>query len=129
MLFIASVVVMLVPVLGAPAAAAQAANDVRLAEAAMKRDTATVRTLVQQKVDANAPGRDGTPALHWLVRVNDLETARLLIRAGADARLADRYGVTPLYLACSNGNAAMIRLLLDAGADPNSTDPAGETAL
>ena len=95
----------------------------------MKRDTAAVRKLVEQKVDVNAPGRDGTPALHWLVRVDDLETAQMLIRAGADARLADRYGVTPLSLACSNGNAAMIRLLLDAGADPNSTDPAGETAL
>ena len=81
----------------------------------MKRDTAAVRALVEQKVDVNAPGRDGTPALHWLVRVDDLESARLLIRAGADARRADRYGVTPLALACANGNADMIRLLLDAG--------------
>jgi ankyrin repeat protein len=106
-----------------------AQNDVRLAEAAMKRETAAVRALVDQKVDVNAPGRDGTPALHWLVRVDDLESARLLIRAGADASRADRYGVTPLALACANGNAEMIRLLLDAGADPNSVDPAGETAL
>src|SRR6185436_3427697 len=82
-----------------------------------------------QKVDVNAPGRDGTPALHWVVRVDDLESTRLLLRAGADARLADRYGVTPLALACANGNADIIRLLLDAGADPNSVDPAGETAL
>ena len=33
-----------------------------LADAAMKRDTAAVRALVEQKVDVNAPGRDGTPA-------------------------------------------------------------------
>ena len=111
MRLIASVVLtLLLPVPGATATGAAAANDVRLAEAAMRRDTATVRTLVEQKVDVNAPGRDGTPALHWLVRVDDLETARLLIRAGADATRADRYGVTPLYLACSNGNADMIRL-------------------
>src|SRR5207249_12323817 len=89
-----------------------AGTDSRLADAAMKRDTAAVRTLLQQKVDVNAPGKDGTPALHWLVRVDDLETARLLIGAGADAKLADRYGVTPLYLACSNGNAAMVRLFV-----------------
>src|SRR6195256_6723892 len=95
-------------------------TDVRLADAAMKKDAATVRTLLQQKVDVNAPGRDGTPALHWLVRVDDLESARLLIRAGADATRADRYGVTPLALACANGNADMIRLMLDAGADSNS---------
>src|SRR6266567_611126 len=122
---IASLVVLLAPVPGMSVAE----PDGRLADAAMKRDTAAVRTLLQQKVDVNAPGKDGTPALHWLVRVDDLETARLLIGAGADAKLADRYGVTPLYLACSNGNAAMVRVLLDAGADPNSADPTGETAL
>src|SRR5437667_10986008 len=111
------------------ALAAPAENNVRLAEAAMNRDTATVRTLVQQKVDVNTPGKDGTPALHWVIRVDDLEIAQLLIRAGADVKYIDRYGVTPLYLACTNGNAAMISLLLDAGADPNTADPAGETAL
>ncbi len=103
--------------------------DVRLAEAAMQRDVAAVRALIEQKVDVNAPGKDGTPALHWVVRVDDLETVKLLFRAGANAKLADRYGVTPLFLACSNGNAAMIRLLLEYGADPNMADPAGETPL
>jgi ankyrin repeat protein len=111
------------------ALAAPAGADVRLAEAAMNRDTVTVRNLLQQKVDVNAPGKDGTPALQWVVRVDDLETAQLLIRAGADVKLADRYGMTPLFLACANGNAAMIKLLLDSGADANSVDPAGETAL
>src|SRR5881296_1939480 len=77
-------------------------TDVRLADAAMKKDAATIRTLLQQKTDVNAPGKDGTPALHWVVRVDDLETAKLLIRAGADAKLADRYGVTPLFLAFWN---------------------------
>ena len=111
------------------AIAAPAGADSRLAEAAMKRDIAAVRALVQQKVDVNAPGRDGSPALHWIVRVDDIETAQLLIRAGADVKFADRYGVTPLFLACTNGNAAMIKLLLDSGADANSVDPTSETAL
>ena len=54
----------------AMAAPGQAAdNDTRLAEAAMRRDVAAVRTLIGQKVDANTPGQDGTPALHWAVRV------------------------------------------------------------
>jgi ankyrin repeat protein len=122
-------VTLMPPLAAGVAIAAPAATDVRLAEAAMKRDAAAVRALVEQKVDVNAPGRDGTPALHWLVRVDDLDTARLLIRAGADATRADRYGVTPLYLACANGNADMIRLLLEVGADPNQVDRTGETAL
>ena len=68
-----------------------APGDTRIADAAMKRDTAAVRALVEQKVDVNAPGKDGTPALHWLVRVDDLDSARLLLRAGADAKRANRY--------------------------------------
>jgi ankyrin repeat protein len=118
-----------VSLLTGPGQSAVAAVDTRLAEAAMKRDIAAVRSLVEQKVDVNLAGKDGTPALHWIVRVDDLETARLLIRAGAEATRADRYGVTPLALACANGSADMIRLLLDAGADPKSADPTGETAL
>jgi ankyrin repeat protein len=106
-----------------------AESDVRLSDAAKKRDQAAVRSLLQQKVDVNASGLDGTTALHWAVRADDLETAELLLRAGANAGAKDRYGVTPLYLASVNGNAGMIRKLLDAGADPNSIDPSEETAL
>jgi len=105
------------------------ADDTQLADAAMKRDAAAIRTLLQQKVNVNAPGKDGTPALHWVVRVDDIATAKLLIAAGADVKAPDRYGVTPLYLAATNGNAAMIKLLLDAGVDANLTDPTGATAL
>jgi ankyrin len=117
---------LLAPLLGAPALAAP---DTRLADAAQKRDVAAVRTLLSQKVDPNAAGRDGTPALLWMVRVDDVPTAQLLIKSGADAKLANRYGLTPLALAASNGSAAMLKVLLDAGADVNATDPAGETPL
>jgi uncharacterized protein len=110
-------------------APAAAAADTRLADAAMRRDIAAVRALLAQKVDVNAPGTDGTPALHWFVRTGDVEAARLLVTAGADATLANRLGLTPLALASSNGDAAMMRLLVDAGADVNEVDLAGETML
>jgi ankyrin repeat protein len=111
-----------------PAVAAD--RDTRLADAAMNRDAAAVRALLQQKgVDVNAPGRDGTPALHWTVRVGDVETAAQLLRAGADPKLITRYGVTPMALAASSGNAAMAKLLLEGGADANAPDGAGETPL
>src|ERR1700730_16460248 len=73
---IAPLAIALMPLLGS---VAMADTDARLADAAMKRDTAAVRALVEQKVDVNAPGRDGTPALHWLVRVADLELAEPVI--------------------------------------------------
>jgi len=119
----------LVFLLPAPDVNAAAENDTRLADAAMKRDIAAVRTLLTQTLDVNAPGKDGTPALHWAARVDDVTTARLLIGAGAKATLPNRYGLTPLAIAASNGSAAMIGVLLDAGADPNAPDPAGETPL
>jgi ankyrin len=105
------------------------AGDTRLADAAEKRDVVAMRSLLSQKVDPNAPGRDGTPALLWVVRVDDVETAKLLVKAGADVKLANRYGLTPVALAAANGSAAMLKVLLDAGADPNAVDPAGETPL
>jgi len=111
------------------AVATPAGGDANLAEAAMHRDMVALRSLLNQKADVNAPGKDGTPALHWVVRVDDLEAARLLIQAGANVKFADRYGVTPIYLAASNGNAAMLKLLLDSGADANTVDPTSETTL
>src|SRR5688572_463756 len=100
-----------------------------LADAARVRDIDTVRALLKpglSKEEINTPGFDGTPALHWVVRIDDVETAKLLVNAGADVTLATRYGVTPLFLAASNGNTDMIRMLLDAGADPNAVDATGE---
>jgi ankyrin repeat protein len=101
-----------------------------MADAAMKQNRDAVRSLLRQKTDVNAPQVDGTTALHWAVRLDDLDTADLLIRAGAKVSIANREGVTPLQLAALNGNAAMIEKLVKAGADPNAPlTPSGDTAL
>jgi ankyrin repeat protein len=101
-----------------------------LADAAMNRNKTAVRSLLQKKADVNAPQVDGTTALHWAVRADDLETADLLIRAGANVAAANRSGVTPLRLAATNGTAAMVEKLITAGADPNaSLSQFGDTAL
>jgi ankyrin repeat protein len=80
-----------------------------------------VSRLLQQRTDVNATAIDGTTALHWAVRADDLTTADTLIRAGANVKASSRHGITPLYLAAGQGHAAMIRRLLVAGADPNGT--------
>jgi ankyrin repeat protein len=87
------------------------ASEARLADAAKRMDRASVRALLQQHTDVNAPQVDGTTALHWAADKDDLETAELLVRAGANPKAANRYGVTPLSLACTNGNGAMVELL------------------
>lgn len=110
-------------------ASAFGANESPLADAVEKSDRATIRTLLKQRADVNAPQADGMTALHWAAHREDLETAKLLINAKANVSMTNRYGVTPLSLACQNGNGAMVELLLEHGADPNATLRGGETAL
>ena len=98
-----------------------------LADAAEKSDRATLRSLLKQHADVNAPQADGMTALHWAAYRDDVETAKLL--ASANANATNRYGVTPLSLACQNGSTAMVELLLAQGADPNTTLRGGETVL
>ncbi|HMF97930.1 MAG TPA: ankyrin repeat domain-containing protein, partial [Vicinamibacterales bacterium] len=92
-----------------------------LADAAMNGHRDVVRALLQKHVDVNAPQADGTTALHWAVRRDDVEMADLLIRAGARVGAVNRDGATPMQLAALNGNASMLELLIAAGADPNAS--------
>src|SRR5215471_10387725 len=107
--------VVLLTLLSLPAFAAS-----ELADAAMQKNTQRVRVLLQQKVDVNIPQADGTTALHWAVRWDDLEMTGLLIRAGAVVQTANRDGATPMFLATMNGSATMVEVLLKAGADANT---------
>ena len=84
---------------------------------------------IKQKADVNAAEADGTTALHWAARADNVEMARTLLRAGADAKKANRYGVTALQLAAVNGSAPIIKALIEAGADVNAVLPEGETVL
>jgi ankyrin repeat protein len=105
-----------------------AASDV--ADAAMKGSKDAVRALLERKASVNAAQADGTTALHWAVRSDDLDMADALIRAGANVSAANRDGATPLLLASENGNAAMLEKLLQAGADANARlTKYGDTAL
>jgi uncharacterized protein len=119
----------------AVAAAALLASSIALAktpalvQALKAGDRATALSLARQKTSALAAEADGTTALHWAVRQDDLELVERLIKTGADVQAANRYGVTPLELAAINGNAAIIERLLMAGADANAVGADGETAL
>jgi ankyrin repeat protein len=106
------------------------ASDTRLVDAVKNHDKDTVRSLLKEHVDVNAPEADGTSALHWAAHSNDLETVQLLLRAGANAKAESRYGVTPISEAATYGSAALIEALLKAGADANTlTTERGQTVL
>ena len=100
-----------------------------VADAVMKGDKASLRTLLQQRADVNAAQIDGATALHWAVHRDDTEAVDLLLAAGADVKPANREGITPLYLASLYGNAAVVDRLLKAGADATQLAPNGETML
>ena len=106
-----------------------AAGKSDVADAAMRGDTAAVRTLITQKADVNAPQNDGATALHWAVYRGDKDLVAMLVRAGANPKAANRAGSTPLWLASINGDAAIIAGLLEAGADANEKLPLGRTPL
>jgi ankyrin repeat protein len=106
------------------------AADTRLADAVEARQKDTVRSLIAQKADVNVAQPDGTTALHWASRQDDVETVDLLIHAGANVKAANRFGATPLSLAALNGNAAIVDKLLGAGEDPNAViSVTGDTAF
>jgi ankyrin repeat protein len=111
------------------AAATAFAAAPRLIEAVKSGDRATAMTLAREASEVTATEADGTTALHWAVRQNDLELVDRMLRAGADANAANRYAVTPLKLAAVNGDAKMLARLLDAGGDASFAGQDGETLL
>src|SRR5438309_1586847 len=62
----------------AAARVSAASHDVRLVDAAKKRQKAEVRALLKQRVDVNAMQADGATALHWAAHWGDDETVELL---------------------------------------------------
>jgi uncharacterized protein len=111
-----------------PSMAAAAGSEA--ADAAQRKDTASLRALLNKRANVNAPQADGTTALHWAVHYNDVEAARLLLRAGANPAAKNRFGASPLSEAATTGNAELVAALLEAGADARALSTAdGETVL
>jgi ankyrin repeat protein len=100
-----------------------------VADAAMKRNSAEVRRLVQSGADVKAAQADGATALHWAAYHGDLELAELLLKAGADVAATNRNGSTPMWLAASRGDGKMIGKLLEHGANANEELPLGRKPL
>ena len=86
----------------------RAQSHTRLVVAMKNQDATTVKALLKQRADVNAPDVDGTTALQWAAHWNDVDTVKALIAAGAKANVASRYGVTPLHEAASIGSAPIV---------------------
>ena len=105
---------------------ASAPTESLVADAAMRGDSAKVRTLLKQGVDANAAQADGMTALHWASARGDAGQVRVLVVAGARLEATTRNGsYTPLHLAAQAGRGAAVRALLEAGANVNAVTTSG----
>jgi len=101
-----------------------------VADAAMRGDIATVRSLLKQGVNPNPAQGDGMTALHWAAEHGDSSLADILLRARANVKAVTRIGsYTPLHIASKNGSASVVKALLKAGSDPNAATTGGATAL
>jgi uncharacterized protein len=102
-----------------------------VADAAMRDDRDTLRTLLKQGADVNAAQGDGMSALHWAAERGDAEMTEMLVYAGANVGAVTRIGqYTPLHLASRSGSEATVKALLNAGADVSARSTnSGVTAL
>ena len=124
-----AIAAMLAMVLVSASGRGQAAGEDPLVAAARDGDLAAVRSLLAQRANANAAGRDGSTALLWATHHSNLDMARALIAAGAKVDTPNRFGVTPLLQASRSGDAPLIDVLLKARASVSLSHPDGETAL
>ena len=115
---------------GVMAITVAAAVDSPVANAAMGRDIASLRTLLDEGGDANAGRGDGMTGLHWAAKHGNSEMARLLLDAGANLEALTRIGDhTPLHVASTAGHASVMMVLVEAGADVNASTTTGATPL
>ena len=110
-------------------AAAVAAREPAVADAAKRQDWTAVRELVRGGANVNHPQGDGATALHWAVYWDERDTVQLLIASGAAVDAGNDLGTTPLWLAANNGSAHLVETLLAAGARAGAALPSGETPL
>ncbi len=97
-----------------------------VADAAMRGDRETVRTLLQQGADVNAARGDGMTALHWAAERGDAEMTAMLVYGGANVEAVTRIGhYTPLHLAARTGRVLVVKTLIAQGADVSARSTTG----
>ena len=92
--------------------AAGGAPATPIADAAMRGDLATVKSLVSAGKDVNAAQGDGMTALHWAAERGDVAMVDVLLKAKASVSATTRSaGYTPLHIAAKGGHGAVMLAL------------------
>ncbi|KAK3251628.1 hypothetical protein CYMTET_39030 [Cymbomonas tetramitiformis] len=98
-----------------------------LCDAAGNGDIATVRRLVQNRVNPNCGDYDGRTPLHLAAAEGRQQVVEFLMSAGASQHAEDRWGCTPLMDAINAGNQLLTNILFQSGAKINTQHSADKT--
>jgi len=113
-----------------PTTVAGSPVEAPVAEAAMRGDNETVRSLLRGGADVNAARGDGMTALHWAALNDDTDLISVLVYAGAALEPTTRLGgYTPLHLASREGRALAVARLLTVGSRSETLTSSGASAI
>ncbi|MGG0409979.1 ankyrin repeat domain-containing protein [Peribacillus simplex] len=101
----------------------------QLIQAAERKETERIRSLIEQGADINTQDSEGRTATMIATYNNDVETAKILIEAGADVNIQDDLKNSPFLYAGAEGYVDILKLAIEANADPSITNRYGGTAL
>ncbi|MFJ7685705.1 ankyrin repeat domain-containing protein [Peribacillus butanolivorans] len=101
----------------------------QLIQAAERKETETIKRLIEEGVDINTKDSEGRTATMIATYNNDVETTKVLIKAGADVNIHDNMKNNPFLYAGAEGYVEILKLTIQAGADPAMINRYGGTAL
>ncbi len=91
--------------------------------AALENQTEIAELLLDNGVDVNIKGSDGSTALHSAAFMGSVETAAMLLQHGADKSIKNNYGQTPSQsLAADRGTTEFITSLLKIDLDQEKVE-------
>jgi len=100
-----------------------------LVSAAHSSSLKTVKSVIRNGADINAPDTYGDTALGVAAKTGNIEIAQHLLEHNADRQAPDRLGRTPLILAVQAGHVDVVALLIADGADVAQQHHDGYSAL
>lgn len=101
----------------------------QLIQAVERKETDTIRRLIDAGVDVNTQDLEGRTATMIATYNNNADTAKILIDAGADVNIQDNIENNPFLYAGAEGYIDILKLTIKAGANPSITNRYGGTAL
>ncbi len=107
----------------------QASRNSDLIHAAYNNDITSIKALLREQADIDAPDSDGNTSLMIAVKRGHIDSVRLLLERNANVNYNNKAGQSGLMLAMRQGQSSIGRMLIEAGALMNTQDTEGQSTL